>query len=69
MILVDIAATTRVQVTPDCASRSTNRLAVPRSLPSPKRRNLYEVEGSRVNFSQGSSLLATLGWRTQSRWD
>jgi hypothetical protein len=34
-----------------------------------KRRNLFEVDGSLMKLSQGSSLLATLGWRTQSLWD
>jgi hypothetical protein len=34
-----------------------------------RRHNLFEVDESMMNFSQGSSLLATLGWRAQSLWD
>jgi hypothetical protein len=66
------------QLRRSCANRSTNRLAVARSSPFPKRRNLFEVDGSMRNFSQGSLALlrqkhyggqATLGWRPRSLWD
>src|SRR5438128_1581091 len=32
-------------------------------------RNLFEVGRDDAAFSQGSSFLATLGWRAQSLWD